>query len=547
MEKEYRYLNKKRIISASIVLGAFLLLTACGKDTGNLQANQGKTQSTEELVWQQFADEQITFDWYINYSWFNQAWGENVVSQKITEETGISINFITPSGNESEKMNALIASDSLPDFITLGWWEAQVSEMIEGDMVYALNELADTYDTYFWDVSNPDVIKWYTKQDGNIYCYPNSSCTPEDVKAQKIGSNQTFLVRKDIYEAIGSPDMSTPEGFKGAVRKAAQMFPDVDGEPLIPIGAHVFNEQGNVSFDDYLMNFLAVPFEEDGQLYDRYTNADYIEWLKMFRELGEEGLLMDDIFVDQRTQMEEKMANGRYFCMIYQYTDMIAQQKELYANHPERIYMAVEGPKNSAGDDHTLPSTGINGWTVTLISKNCEYPDRAIAFMNYMLSEYGQMRIYLGVEDVTFDYVDGHPVVKKDIKNLLNTDRIEYDRLYGADSAYWMLQDMVMQQQWRQEEPEPLAQLREWSFPYTVYNSQYDSFLPLDSEEAYIDTKISLLWSETLPQLLLADSEIEFEQIFEEFLKKRDSYGFDELRAAENKLMKQAKEKLGID
>ncbi len=27
-------------------------------------------------------------------------------------------------------------------------------------------------------------------------------------------SNQTFLVRKDIYEAIGSPDMTTPEGFK---------------------------------------------------------------------------------------------------------------------------------------------------------------------------------------------------------------------------------------------------------------------------------------------------------------------------------------------
>lgn len=28
--------------------------------------------------------------------------GENAVSQKITEETGVNINFITPIGNETE-------------------------------------------------------------------------------------------------------------------------------------------------------------------------------------------------------------------------------------------------------------------------------------------------------------------------------------------------------------------------------------------------------------------------------------------------------------
>lgn len=30
--------------------------------------------------------------------------------------------------------------------------------------------------------------------------------------------------------------------------------------------------------------------------------------------------------------------------------------------------------------------------------KNCKYPERAIAFMDYMMSEHGQMLIYLGVE-----------------------------------------------------------------------------------------------------------------------------------------------------
>ena len=536
------------ILAGMFLVGACLFCAGCAGKEG-AQGNIADVPAGDDApAWLNYAGEPVTFDWYINYSWYNSDWGGNVVSDKITEETGVSIHFITPNGNEDEKMDALIAADSLPDFITLGWWEPQIGQMIDGGMVYALNELADSYDPYFYQVSDADVVNWYTQEDGNIYAYPNSSVTARDIETyENIGSNQTFLVRKDIYEAIGSPDMTTPEGFQAAVEKAYEMFPTVDGEPMIPVGAHVFNEQGNVSFAQYLMNFLAVPFEEDGMFYDRYTDEDYITWLKMFRRLGEEGLLADDIFIDQRTQMDEKLAEGRYFCMLYQYSDMLSQQKALYLKHPERIYMAVDGPKNAAGDDHTLTTSGINGWTVTLISKNCAQPERAIAFMDYMLSELGQIRISLGVEGETFDYVDGRPVVREEVRALLNTDRAAYDRMYGADDTYWMLQDSIMQLQWQQQPEEPVRQIMEWSYPYVVYNGQYDAFLPNGSREAYEDKKIERLWSETLPGLLLAESEEEFDRIFADFLEKRETYGFQEVQAAKTELMKQAKEKMGID
>lgn len=533
-------------------MGTCLLFAGCAREAGGQEkSGAGQAYETaaggEEPAWQRYAEEPVTLTWYINYSWFNTTWGGNVVSDKITEETGVKLQFVTPGGNENEKLNALIAADSLPDLITLGWWEPQVDQMIDEEKVYALNELADQYDAYFYEVSDADVVNWYTKEDGNLYSYPNSFFTAKDIETHDdISSNQTFLVRKDIYEAIGSPDMTTPEGFFAAVKKAQEMFPTVDGEPLIPVGAHAFNDQGNVSFDLYLMNFLAVPFEENGEIYDRYTNEDYLTWLKMFRRLGEEGLLADDIFIDQRTQTEEKMADGRYFCMLYQYTDMISQQKEIYVNHPERIYLAVDGPKNAAGDDHTLTASGINGWTVTLISKNCGHPQRAIAFVDYLLSELGQLRILLGVEGETFDYVDGKPVVKAKVNELLNTDRAAYNQKYGADNTYWMLQDNRMQLQWRQPPGEAVRQIMEWSCPYVVYNGQYDAFLPKGSREAYEDTKIEFLWSRTLPRLLLAESEEEFDEIFAVFLKEREAYGFQEVQAAKTALMKQAKEKMGI-
>lgn len=511
--------------------------------------SKSKKSVDDELTpsWQQSADDKVTLDWYVNFSWFTTQWGNNVVTKKITEDTGIHIKFISPMGNELEKFNALISSDTLPDIITLGWWENQVDLMIINDMVYALNELADEYDSYFWEVSDPLVRDWYTQEDGNLYCYPNSTYLPSDYdKYDTIGSNQTFLVRKDIYEAIGEPDMTTPEGYKQAVKKAVEMYPEINGEPIIPIGSHVFNEHGSVSFDQYLQNFLAIPYEKDGVYHDRYTDPEYLAWLKVFRELGEEGYLANDIFIDNRVQMEEKLAKGMYFSMIYQRTDLEDQQKILYANNPESIYIAVPGPKNSHGHDPVLPGAGINGWTVTLISKNCERPDRAIQLFSYLMSEYGQKVTYLGEEGVTYDMVEGKPVIKEEVEELLKTDRKNYDQIYGADNTYWMLQNLVLQMKWKQEFEEPTKQLEEWTYPYTHYLGQYELDFEADSEVGNIDFNIKKLWGETLPRLLLASGEEEFDKIFDEFVKKRDELGFDLYIKESTRQMNETKKKVGI-
>lgn len=527
-------------------LAAFALLLLFGS-LYTRESTPDESDGTTIEGWRLHAEEPVTLNWYINYSWYATPWGDNVVSDTITEETGVSVNFITPSGNEAEKLSALIASDSLPDMITLGWWEPAVNEMIDKDLVYALNELGEQYDAYFFEVTDPDSVEWFTKPDGNIYCYPNSSYTPKDLEEHdNINANQNFLVRKDIYEAIGSPDMTTQEGFYNAVKKAVEMFTEIDGKTLIPIGAQAFNNEGCTSFDDYLMNFLAIPYEKDGQYYDRYTDPEYISWLKFFRQLGEEGYLAQDIFIDQRMQMDEKLADGRYFCMLYQNTDMLTQQKELYAKDPDSIYLAIDGPKNSNGDAYRLPASGVNGWTVTLISKNCEHPDRAIQFMDYLMSEHGQMLTYLGVEGVTYDIIDGKPVVRDDILQLLNTDRKKYDEVYGADDAYWMLQNNVMQLQWEREEIEPVAQLKEWTYPYVIYNGQYDALVSSKSQYVNADNHITELWSNTLPKLLLAESEEQFDHILKDFVEQREKMGYEELQAEKTRLMEIAKEKLGI-
>lgn len=539
---------KKMKQRLSYILPALILTAALSGCSAAPKASGSSTSSATGDGSGAYPGEEVTFDWYINYSWFNTEWGQNAVSKAITEKTGVNINFITPQGNEEEKLNSLIAGKSLPDLITLGWWEPKINEMIQGNMVYALNELADKYDPYFWKVADDQAVSWYTQADGNIYGYPCSSVTPDDVKENdNIGSNQTFLVRKDIYEAIGSPDMTTPEGFENAVKKAAKAFPEIGGKPLIPIGAHSFDETGNVSFDKYMQNFLAVPYEKDGKLYDRYTDPEYIEWLKMFNRLSREGYLSTDVFIDQRVQMEEKIAEGRYFCMMYQYTDLAAQQKSLYTKDPNSIYIAVDGPKNSRGDDHVLPTNTVCGWTVTMVSKNCKNPERAIEFIDYMISEEGQKMVYLGIEGVTYDVIDGKEVVKPEVMELLNSDRASYDAIYGADDAYWMFQDNVMQLKWRQDTESPTSQLEEWTYKYAAYTGQYDIILPADSDDAVTDDLLKRLWGSTLKELLLARSDEDFDRILEIYKTKRDSLGYRQLMEKEYQYVIEAKKKLGLD
>lgn len=488
----------------------------------------------------------VTLNWYINYSWYNTPWGGNAVSRAITEKTGVNINFISPDGTETETLNALIAGDSLPDMVTLGWWEPQFGQIVDGGMAYALNELADKYDDRFTQAADKQCLDWYRRSDGNVYCYPNSFYTPSDYEKGNIGSNQTFLVRRDIYESIGSPDMTTPEGFADAVRKAAERFPLVDGKPLIPIGAHEFTSHGCDSFDQFLMNFLAVPFEKNGKIYDRCTDPEYKRWLLMFRQLGEEGLLANDIFIDKRVQMEEKLAQGRYFCMIYQRTDIAEQQRALYEKDPNSAYIAVDGPRNAAGDPHTLPGTSINGWTVTLISKNCRYPDKAIQLMSFLMGEEGQKLTAFGIEGEHYNMSDGRVEFTEEVKRLMREDYPAYVAQIGADNNYWMLQNNRMQSEWEPLDDPALRQMEEWTYPYTCYTGQYDSdFIP-GSKADEANNNLSAIHGEMLPKLLLAPNEKAFNELWEQYISRRENAGLALVLDERTQQMNRAKAKLGL-
>ena len=504
--------------------------------------------------WQMNANDPVKFDWYVNFSWFSRHWGDSEVSKYITQKTGVDVNFIVPAGNEAEKLNSMIAGDALPDIITLGWWEGQVPMMIDAGLVMPLDELAAKYDPYFFKVSNPDKLGWFRQEDGHVYGYPNASFTPTDYKkyAGKLTSNETFLVRKDMYEALGKPDMTTPEGFLKALRLAKAKFPTVNGQALIPFGTNEFSDAGNDCIQDRLPHFLAISPEQNGKFIDSKLglteNPEYVRWLKALRKAHEEGLVPTDIFVDKRSQIEEKAAQGRYFCMLYQNWDMQASQNALYAKNPNSVYIAVDGPKNTKGDNPTLAGGGISGWTITLISKNCKDPARALQFLTYLISEEGQMDTNFGIKDKTYTInANGVPEFTKEISYLDSHDKNKQETDIGVSYTYWMLMDTAWQAQWGISYAPSLEQPQLWTRPYVKSFAVYDGLtLPVGSDEALIYEEIQRRWGKILPQLLRSSSESEFNKLISDFNNFKKAKGIDKVIQAQTDLMNANKAKLGL-
>lgn len=529
-----------------LLLLTLLALAACGSKKDVASDSQGTSKiDPNKPGWEQDTDK-VNFDWYINYSWYAGKWGQDTVTKEITEKTGVSVNYIIPTGDGTEKLNTMIASGTLPDLITLDARDPIIETMIKGNLLLPYNKLAEQYDMYFFKVADPDRLNWFKKEDGNTYAYPNASYTTKNYKeSNKIISNNTFLVRKDIYEAIGKPDMSTPEGFLNALKLAKEKFPTINGQPISPLA---FQEALDVTLTDYLQDFLAVPYEKDGKVNDKFLDPDYVAWLKTLRKAYNEKLISADVFVDKRPQIEEKMTQGRYFAMMYPYIDALRPLSVRFKEDPNSNYIAVDGPKNARGDKHTLAGPGISGWTVTLISKNNKNPQKAIRFLTYMMSEEGQRTVLLGKKGVTWDVIDGKEQLLPDIAKMRTENRKEFDQVHGADDMHWMLMDNAMQRKnWAVPSPAHQVQIEEWTYDKVQPRFIFEMIDPQGNiPEAVINEKVKMKLPKVLASLVTAKSDAEFDKIYNAFIEERKSLGFDKVIEYKTTKMKENKAKLGL-
>ncbi|MCU9613063.1 sugar ABC transporter substrate-binding protein [Caldibacillus lycopersici] len=538
-------MRKSILIKSMVFLIAIaFVLTGCNSSKSSSTKLEDARYTVDENTpaWKLDTKEDTELTWYVNAEWWNTDYGNDTITRKLKEDLNLNVKFL--SGDDT-KLNTYFAGKDLPDIITI--FGGNTKAALDADSwALPLNELADKYDPYFYKVAQQQTLDWYKLEDGNTYGYPSYSNTQEHYDSGAIPGNDAFIIRQDIYEAIGKPSMSTPEEFLSALGKIKQQFPDV-----IPFGFKGFSAQGDAgSLGGTFQNHIGVPIAtEDGKWYDRNLDEDYLSWVKVFNEAYKLGYLSDDTFSDDGTLFEEKVANGQYATVMAGGVAQLytALQKNLAAA-PEQKYVAIDGPKSTVGHEPTLSQSGISGWSVTYISKDVKDPAKAIQLYTYLLSDEGQYLTTFGVEGETFEFnEDGKAVLLPEVTKLQAENPDEYKTKYRMGEFWFFGHDTFKVEHGVSEPLESVDQIKEWGTPYLKPQFLIENIDPdQGTAEARSLTNINAQWATTLATLLRAGNDDQFNQILDDYRKFLDDNNFDAIVDIRNEKMEQNKEKLGL-
>lgn len=533
---------KRRILM--VLIGTFLLafLGACSKgenqsgDKALETDSAGKSASVTatDPAWKS-DKENGKLTWYVNADWWNTDYGNDVVTAQMKKDLNLDIEF---QAGTDEVLNTKIASEEMPDMVTVFVGSPLIDKAPQWAL--SLNDLADKYDPYFYKVVDNQVMNWYAIK-GKTYGYPSFYNTQKDYDDGVLNGTESFLVRKDIYEAIGSPDLSTPEAVIAAADKAHELYPDV-----IAIGSNAFGTSTG-SWGYVLQDLLGVPLMADGKYYDRYADSEYQTWLNTFARIYRKGLISDEVFSDDDNLVAEKISTGKYFMFTMGgLTQSQVALQNWYSANPDKQYIAIDGPRDSKGTAPMLEQGGLSGWSVTYISKKCSDPKKAIELYTYMISDYGRMLTSYGIEGTHYTLDDkGMAVVKEEVTKLKNDDPTRYYKELRFDDVWMFMTDSFRAKHGNIQETEAIQQPLEWTKKYLKSRFEVDSIDPKAGTTEYRNlTNINTNLASTILGMVRSSSDEEFNRLWQDFVKYRNSKGWDGIVEIYNKNIEKNMEKL---
>ena len=527
------------LLAATLLFSGYSDKSSKSKDAG-IEDEPRYTVDENTPAWKLDPKEETTLTWYVNAEWWNTDYGNDTITKKLKEDLNLNIKFIK---GDDTKLNTFFANGDLPDIITIFGMNNQTAEDA-ASWALPLNKLAEKYDPYFFKVASEETLNWYKLEDGNTYGYPSYSNTTADYESGFIPGNEAFIIRQDVYEAIGKPSMKTPEEFLAAMELIKQKFPK-----LVPFGFRGF-VNADPALGTTLQNMLGVPIAtDDYKWYDRNLDEDYLTWLKTFNEAYRRGYISDDNFSDDNPIFEEKVAKGEYATIL---TGGVAQlytylTKNMEAD-PNRKYIAIDGPASTVGREPTLSQSGISGWSVTYITKECKDPQKAIQIFTYLLSDEGQYLTTFGVEGETFKFNEnGKAVLLPEVQKLQNENPEEFKTKYRLGEFWFFGHDRFKAEHGENPPLEAVDQIKAWGTPYLKPQFLIENIDPdQGTAEARRLVNINAQWKTTLASLIRAKNENEFEKILNEYKKYLDENNFDAIVKIRNEKMQENREKLGL-
>ncbi|MCI3923107.1 extracellular solute-binding protein [Paenibacillus sp. TRM 82003] len=535
--------TKKTVLALSAsILALSAVLAACGgktEDAAPPAEAGGETTAETPATEGGTTTEPFTFRQYFYGTWAtNYLWKDQYAMKLVTEKTGATVDRFLATGNDNDYLNTMIASNDLPDTLMLDWNHPQVTKLISNGMLYSIDELMDQYAPNLRSMLDPEMVSYHSV-DGKLWYLPNFYETKDRMTTGvPITPIRPYFVRSDIYEALGKPTIATDEDLVKFLKDAKGKYPDLSPLGMESFDVSMWGFQGSLSMDSLIYSFSPYLNEnrvKDDQQLMLYPMRDkgFIDAFRFVNRLNKEGLFDSQQLIAKQEQYEEKMYGANHIVAS-------AFMNNIYTMYNPKIestlgadqtYTILE-PIKVGGQAPRYPAQRLMGWQGFFITKNAKQPEKIIKFLEYAWSDEGQMDLRYGKEGETYEMVDGLPQYKEEVKQLELSDNAAWYNQYGltASTLLWrsgQLWDDAEKRDFMKNQPEQYAakeMIAKYNFDGNVLG--LDNLEPEGSSpEGVINAKVKDLWNKTIPKLVLAKSDADFDNVYADFIADMDKVG----------------------
>jgi len=546
-----------------LIIGMFgFSLFAKGESEESTAAVKADTADGVEYEWEYMEDTSpITFTFWQN-TWGGcrpgVQWDDTLVSQFITQQTGVTLDMEVLEGEESEVLAPMIAAGDLPDILAFGSYTSPLlQQLIDADMVYPISDLIDKYAPKMWDLIAPAYNAYHTAEDGKMWYWPGFMYYGEVLEAfEEINVPFTsgegiMFTRQDILEAYGAEDITTLSEFTDYLRFAKANYPEV---LAIDFGGGatdlLFGKAGRNMFRATFGMHVSETYPMGDDVNYLIRDPKYLEFVQWLNMLYREGLITKGQMIEKTQQSEERLYSAGYVSTVgavFNVNNTVNTTIEQNDGNAVRTYTDI-GPIVKDGVTFTKPTIRNKGYNGMVITKNCEDPERAIKFLEWALTEEGQTTMILGIEGETWDYEGDKKVMNQTAQGELNASFVDFAFKYGVlckwvpfvDTYNWTL--YVDDYLGASDEDRVTMAKRLTPFVVDAWDMGYaeliGSWLPgtsfglPGSDIDITNTKIKEAMAVAAAKMVVADSDNELMDIYNEALAEIDSLGAKDVEAA---------------
>ena len=380
------------LLASSMVIGSASALTGCGSK---------KNEVIKLNVYSQLA----------NFSGKQIGWSADILKKKFNVELNI-----IPEGDGV--FETRMTSGNLGDIVVWGADNDKYPLAVKNNLLFGWEDdnVLDEYGPYI-KKNMPDALKKnkeLTKTITNgasdkLYGFgANVALNSKDHES----FFYTWDTRWDLYKKLGYPKIKNLQDYHKMLKNMQKLCPSDDsGNKVYAVSLWPDWDDAMVMYvkdmatADYGYDELALGLYDptNGKYHDALEeNGPYLEMLKWFNDLYQDGLIDPDSMTQTYDEMIAKVQNGGTLFSIFNYSGSLGYNtkehtsagKLMYCMKPEDASPIVYGMNTQGGD------------RVWSIGAKTEYPEKCMEIINYLATPEGRMTMEYGPKGYTWDYDD---------------------------------------------------------------------------------------------------------------------------------------------